>query len=571
MNKVHILPEEIISKIAAGEVVERPASVLKELTENAIDAQASSIEVELKDAGKTLIRIQDNGSGIAQDDIDSLFNRHATSKISSLDELYNIISLGFRGEALYSISAVSDITLRSKTKKETCGWERHLRGNKDISQKPATMHTGTEIEVKELFFNTPARRKFLKSNTAELNALLDIFIPYTLLYPGTSFRLAHAERKLIDLAGTDSLIQRIAHTLRLEPKNILEEKRDFEGLSIHLVLGDINIQRTRKDMQFIFVNKRPVQNKTIAFHLNDIYRRLFSRGIYPFFCADITMPPGDLDVNVHPSKREVKIKNESGLISLLRGLAEQLLMTKSKAKQAILPQASLDAPPAYPRQNSPPPSGQQGLFNFERSAFSFRQDSALSRDETASLIGKLRQGRYIGNLLRKYLLFETADSLLVLDQHAAAERINFEKLKGEIENGKVEIQQLLSPILVKLSHQEILAWEGNKEVIEKAGFSCTLFDQETLAIHAHPNLITQAENSLRNLLAGEALPKLSPRALARLACKSSVTFGQNITPQAAEYQREKLLACQTHFTCPHGRPTAIEISDDSLIRQFLRK
>ena len=160
---------------------------------------------------------------------------------------------------------------------------------------------------------------------------------------------------------------------------------------------------------------------------------------------------------------------------------------------------------------------------------------------------------------------------MLIDQHAAAERINFEKLKGEIENGKVEIQQLLSPILVRLSHQEILAWEENKEIIEKAGFSCTLFDKETLGIHAHPNLITQAENSLRNLLAGESLPKLNPEALARMACKSSVTFGQNITPQAAEYQREKLLACQNPFTCPHGRPTVIEISDDSIMRQFLRK
>ena len=362
MNKVHILPEEIISKIAAGEVVERPASVLKELTENAIDAQASRIEVELKDAGKTLIRIKDNGSGIAKDDITSLFSRHATSKISSLDELYNIMSLGFRGEALYSISAISDITLRAKTENEECGWERHLRGNKDISQKPITMHTGTEIEVKELFFNTPARRKFLKSNTAELNALLDIFIPYTLLYSGISFRMFHEERKLIDLTAANNLIERIAQALRLEPKNILEGRRDYQGLSIHLVLGDINIQRTRKDMQFIFINKRPVQNKTIAFHLNDIYRHIFSRGIYPFFCAYITMPSGDLDVNVHPTKREVKIKNESGLISLLRGFAEELLMTKSKAKQftpRTQPQASLYAPS----------SSQQGLFNFEPAAF----------------------------------------------------------------------------------------------------------------------------------------------------------------------------------------------------------
>lgn len=564
MSKIHILPEEIISKIAAGEVVERPASVLKELTENAIDAGASSIEVELKEAGKTMIRIKDNGSGITKDDMSSLFSRHATSKISSLDELYNIMSLGFRGEALYSISAISDITLRGKTKNEECGWERHLRGNKNISQKPITMHTGTEIEVKELFFNTPARRKFLKSNTSELNALLDVFIPYTLLYPRISFRMFHEERRLIELAAADNLIQRIAQALRLEPKNILEGRRDYQGLSIQLVLGDINIQRTRKDMQFIFINKRPVQNKTIGFHLNDIYRQIYSRGIYPFFSIYITMPPGDLDVNVHPAKREVKIKNESELISLLRGLGEELLMTKSKAKQytpaLTMPQASIYRPAEYSREQTPASANQQGLFNFEPSV----------PGETSSLSKKLQQGRYIGGLLRKYLLFESPDSLLVIDQHAAAERINFEKLKGEIENGKVEIQQLLSPILVRLSHQEILAWEENKEIIEKAGFACTLFDKETLAIHAHPNLITQAENSLRNLLAGESLPKLKPEALARLACKSSVTFGQNITPQAAEYQREKLLRCQAPFTCPHGRPTVIELSDDSLMRQFLR-
>ena len=278
MNKVHILPEEIISKIAAGEVVERPASVLKRADRKRHRRPGLPHRGGAQRRGKNLIRIKDNGSGIAKDDITSLFSRHATSKISSLDELYNIMSLGFRGEALYSISAISDITLRAKTENEECGWERHLRGNKDISQKPITMHTGTEIEVKELFFNTPARRKFLKSNTAELNALLDIFIPYTLLYSGISFRMFHEERKLIDLTAANNLIERIAQALRLEPKNILEGRRDYQGLSIHLVLGDINIQRTRKDMQFIFINKRPVQNKTIAFHLNDIYRHIFSRG-----------------------------------------------------------------------------------------------------------------------------------------------------------------------------------------------------------------------------------------------------------------------------------------------------
>jgi len=576
MSKVHILPPEIVSKIAAGEVIERPASVLKELLENSLDAQTKSIEVNLKGAGKTLLQIKDTGTGIDKEDLDTIFLRHATSKINQIDDLYHIASLGFRGEALYSISAVSDITLRSKTNEEEHGWEIHLRGNEKISLKPVTMQTGTEVEVKELFFNTPARKKFLKSNTSELNRILDTFIPYTLLYPELSFSLAHDGRKILDLAPAKNFIQRITDSLHLEKNNIIEDKRDFaqDNLSIHLVLGDMNIQRTRKDMQFIFINNRPVENRTISFHLNEIYRLIFSPGVYPFFCTYINMSPSELDVNVHPTKRQVKIKDELKLVSILRQFCEHLLMTKSKAKQATgifslkEPGEEKIQPKLADKTLSEMPE-QQYRLALEESIALFK--TSIIAEKKDDLKAKLKQARYLGNLLKKYLLFETPDSLLLIDQHAAQERITFEKLKEQMEKGKVEVQQLLTPILIKITAQELALWEEVEENLEGIGFQTTLFDKETLAIHGHPQLITQPEVALRSLLSGESIAKCDIETLARRACRSSVMAGFNMNKEQAEYQRAKLLLCQDPFTCPHGRPTVVEIPEETLSKQFLRK
>jgi DNA mismatch repair protein MutL len=574
MSKVHILPPEIVSKIAAGEVIERPASVLKELLENSLDAQTESIEVNLKGAGKTLIQIKDTGTGMDKEDLDIIFSRHATSKISSTDDLYHIASLGFRGEALYSIAAVSDIILRSKTAKQDNGWEIHLRGNEKLSSRPVTMQTGTEVEVKELFFNMPARKKFLKSNTSELNRILDTFIPYTLLYPSLSFSLTHEGRKILDLASSKNFIQRISGALHLEKNSIIEDKRDFapDNLSVHLVLGDINIQRTRKDMQFIFINSRPVQNRTISFHLNEIYRLLFSPGVYPFFCVYIDMPATELDVNVHPTKREVKIKDELKLISMLRQFCEHLLMTQSKAKQAkeeIFPtkESYASEPPSLTKTATP---CEQFRLSLSENILLFKTEDIFAQKKK-DLKEKLKQSRYLGNLLKKYLLFETQDSLLVIDQHAAQERITFERLKFQLERGKVEIQQLLTPILIKLSPQELLLWEETQDNLQEIGFQTSLFDKTTLAIHSHPQLITEAEVSVRNLLTGESIAKCDLETLARRACRSSVMAGFNMNEEQAEYQRNALLQCKDPFTCPHGRPTVVEILEDTLQKQFLRK
>lgn len=580
MGKIHVLTAEIISKIAAGEVIERPASVVKELIENSLDAKTTSIELHLKQAGKTLIRIKDTGNGIEPEDIEKVFIRHSTSKIKEISDLEKISSLGFRGEALYSIAAISDVILNSKSKSADTGWQVHCRGNKKISHRPVPLLSGTEIEVKELFFNTPARKKFLKSDSAELKQILNIFIPYTLLYPQIRFLLTHNGRKLLDLPPEKNNISRIAKALNLEEKYILEEKRGFpeENVFLHLILGDMNIHRTNKDMQFIFINERPVQNRGLSFHLNEVYKLILSEGMRPFFAVDIKMPAENLDVNVHPSKREVKIKDEFKLVSLLRFFCEHTLMSYGKAKQAK-PIFQFEQAPGEYREKETDSSSYSKISDAapkiypafsEKDILLFSDKINIPRQKNTSLKTLLNDAYYIGAFQKKYLIFAANKSLLIIDQHAAHERINYEKLKQQIESGKVEIQNLLTPVLIRLTRQEMLSWEEIKDKLEELGFSTTSWDKETIAIHSHPQLINTPETAVRNILSDKDNANHDTNTLARRACRQSIMAGNEVKKEEADSLRNQLLQCDTPFTCPHGRPTLIEIEGDFINKQFLR-
>jgi DNA mismatch repair protein MutL len=335
MTKVNILPPDVIAKIAAGEAVDRPASVVKELLENAIDAGATSIEIHLKEAGRELIHIKDNGSGIAREDLEKIFQRHATSKISIIENLEHLQSLGFRGEALYSIAAVSDVTLSSRISQEE-GWQIHIRGGVRQNLEPVGLsNAGTEIKIAELFFNTPARRKFLKNNASELHQILNIVLPYTLIYPEKRFVLTHTGRTLLDLRSAPSRLDRAAAALNARMDHFLEVAQEFveEKIQIKMILGNINIQRPRRDLQFIFINNRPVESKNLSFNLNDVYKLIMPPGVYGAFIVDITLDPANVDVNIHPTKREVRIKDEAVIIRLLRRMTEYQLMHKGQAKE----------------------------------------------------------------------------------------------------------------------------------------------------------------------------------------------------------------------------------------------
>lgn len=581
MEKIHILPPEIVSKIAAGEVIERPASVVKELIENAIDAQAKSIELKLKLAGKTLIHIKDTGTGIEPKDIEKVFIRHSTSKINSINDLYKINSLGFRGEALYSIAAISDVILRSKTQACETGWEIHCRGNERISLHPAPLLCGTEIEVKELFFNTPARKKFLKSDAAELKQILNIFIPYAILYPEIRFLLANNGKTLFDLRPQENRISRICEALNLEEKHIMQAKHQYpdEEISINAILGDINIQRGNKDLQFFFINDRPIQSRSLSFHINQVFKLIFPEETKPFFAIYIKIPPAFVDVNVHPSKREVKIKDEYRLVSLLRYLCEQALMSYGKAKQAKEQIFQLNQ---TPDENATKGSlAAINLTNADTEKYPnyyklsghtpllFKKETTVSNQQN-TLAKMLSEAYFIGIFQKKYLLFGTEKSLLVIDQHAAAERINYEKLIQQIETKNIEIQNILTPILIRITRQEMLAWEETKDKLEKLGFSTTLWDNASIAIHSHPQLINNPEIAIRNILSDEDIASYDVNALARRACRQSIMVGYQVKKEEAEFLQKQLLECADPFTCPHGRPTIIEIQESLLNKQFLR-
>jgi DNA mismatch repair protein MutL len=569
MTKVNILSPDVIAKIAAGEVVDRPASVVKELLENAIDAGATSIEIHLKDAGKELIHIKDNGSGIAHEDLERIFQRHATSKIASIEDLEKLRSMGFRGEALYSIAAVSDVTLGSRVSQEE-GWQIHIRGGQRQDLQPAALaHAGTDIKVAELFFNTPARRKFLKNNASELHQILNIVLPYTLIYPHIRFVLTHgpqtghssslAGKGLLDLRPAASTLDRAAAALNVAMDHFLETDQEFveEQIRVRMILGNINIQRPRRDLQFIFINNRPIESKNLSFNLNDVYKLILPPGVYGAFIVNITLNPANVDVNIHPTKREVRLKDEARIISILRRMTEYQLMHKGQAKQFSTQNISLPLNENHPHLASPI-EGEGNMKNFQL----FGEDNTLR--------SKFTRSRFVGSFLQKFLLFEVDESLLIVDQHAAQERIMYEKFKDQIENALVESQPLLTPLLLKLTPQEKIAWEELQEKLTAAGIETTQFDDDTIAVQTQPLLLTNIEAVVRSLLAGGEAPRMDNDTLARRACKASVVAGDKLDITQVDYQRKQLLECKDPFTCPHGRPTLIEVTQNFLDRQFLR-
>ncbi|MFH1790814.1 MAG: DNA mismatch repair endonuclease MutL [Candidatus Omnitrophota bacterium] len=585
MTNVNILSPEVISKIAAGEVIERPASCVKELLENALDAGTGSVELSLKNAGKTLISLKDTGRGIYSDDIEKVFMRHSTSKIKDIVDLDAINSLGFRGEALYSIGAISDVILRSRTPTDDNGWEIHVMGGKNLGVKPVSMEPGTDIEIRELFFNTPARRKFMKADAAEMSQILAVFTPYALLYPSIRFLLTHNGKSVIDLGKAPSHIDRIADALHLKKGHIIEayRKSDDGSVSVRLFLGDINIQRPRRDLQYLFINSRPVQNFSVPFHMNQVYRLLLPQDVHPFFAAFVDMPPGDLDVNVHPAKREVRIRDDKELIRTVRHLCEHALMTAGKPK--MLSDDWMKAVPASSGTAAldagAPPSGQAGTE--EKPERQYVLHLGAKRDTTGedpesrgqaagpdSLKAKLSGARYIGAFIKKYLLFEAGQSLILVDQHAAQERVAFERLLCQINSNSVETQQLLAPYVLSLNTEEMLAWKDLGKILEGIGFQTTMFDRECIAVHSHPVLISNPELAVRSILAGIKVEKCDNEKLSRWACRSSVMAGDSMPDEGAALLRDQLLKCNDPFTCPHGRPTLIEMDDKFLSRQFLR-
>jgi len=561
MGKVNFLPENVISKIAAGEVVESPSSVLKELIENSIDAKSKKIEVSIEKAGKKLISVKDDGEGIEPDDVEKIFERYATSKIKEKEDLYKIKTLGFRGEALYSIGAVSDVILKSKVKNIDIGKEIHIRGGKKLYVKDCAIPDGTTVEVRELFFNTPARKKFLKSDITEFRKILNVFIPYTISFFKMNFVFKNEKAKIINLFSSENVIKRFCEVLNVEEKFLIYEKKDFEEFEFEILFGDINLKRPQKDTQFIFVNGRPVYNYVLSISINNFYHSLFSTDFFPVFALFLKLPFENIDVNIHPTKREVKIKNENEIsrkiVEILQGLFKK---GESKIieyeKKYIKDEKETETEKVKEKNEIFTEPEKNELF--------------IEKKEKSGLIEKLKNSKYVGIFKNKYLIFEFGDILLFIDQHAAVERINYEKILKDFDSGKIETQQLLTPLILNLNPEEMNIWEKVEKIIEKYGFITTRWSENKIAVHSYPSLIKDIEFSIRSILSEKDIKKYSKEDVARRACRISVMAGQKLNEEEAKYIIEKLANCDNPFVCPHGRPVVVEISERFLDTQFLR-
>lgn len=544
MGKVRPLPPELVSKIAAGEVIERPASVVKELMENSLDAGAGRIRVELIAGGKRSVRVIDDGEGMAPEDAELAIRRHATSKISSEEDLQRIVTLGFRGEALAAMASVSRLSLVSRA--EGCPAVRiYVEGGELKECAEVGAPRGTQVEVRDLFFNLPARRKFLKGSSIELGHCLEAVVRMALAYPQVAFSALHEGRRLMELPPVKEERDRVAAVLGRELHPHLTEVEGSEGG--YSIRGWITLPpyaRGNTRGIYLYVNDRYVRDKLLQRVLGEVYGGLLPRGTYPVAVLKLYLPPEEVDVNIHPTKMEVKFKDPQRVYELLRGALERAL-----------------APKTWSVSKAPAPSPPE------------LREASIPYASTMPVAPRVEEPRFrpLGQIGGTYILVEGEGGLLIVDQHAAHERVLYERLCTE----EVHSQRLLLPQVVELSEGEIEALLEGREVLGRCGFEIETFGPRTLAVKAIPTLIRAHEvKQVLQALAGEleeATEDGLERARKLLACRGAIKAN---TPLGEEDMRRLLceLEATSHpRTCPHGRPTIIEITFEELAKRFKRE
>jgi len=574
---IHRLAPDVASRIAAGEVIERPASALKELLENACDAGATRVSVEISGAGRKRLRVADNGCGMSPQDCALALERHATSKIKDIDDLSTLGTFGFRGEALYAAAAVSRLTMTSAQAGAKQGWRVTAEAGKILSSGPAAAAPGTVVELNDLFFNTPARLKFLKSDAYERGRIAEVLEEAALANPGLGLSHKSESRTSLSFAPetvadpVEGLRRRVLAVLgRENAEDLLAVVVDRPEIKLRLFVSRLDGLVATRDFQHWFVNRRPVSARILQQALYHAYAAR-SRDRHPVCVGHIELPGEAFDVNVHPGKREVRFKSDRDLFELVSGLIASALF-KSKPAAAILAEpASLmrEAPRNY---SAPPPLAAQAIFSLEASPA-----QTLKAPEGAPC-WFTPPYRFIGQIESSYLVFEAAGGLFILDQHAAAERILFEKFLGEIEQGNARSQKLMLPLTVELpvsAAQKVLSQAAR---LERLGFSFEPFGKRGLLCLAVPALFHHASDlkelvhrlldSLHDPLAAAEAVKRD--AMATVACKAAVKAHDPLGEREALRLLEDLKECRDGSACPHGRRTMLALSRDELARRFQR-
>ena len=649
MKRINLLDESTSNKIAAGEVVERPSSVVKELIENSIDANARNITIEIEEGGAKLIKIIDDGDGIHPEDIKKAFLPHATSKIKNSSDIFSINTLGFRGEALPSIASVSKVNLKSKIQEEDFGREIIIEGGEILSFNECGINKGTSIEVKDLFFNVPARKKFLKTSSREASLISDIVSRIALANPSISFKLFNNGKKILNTYGNSNLLD-VTRTIygKNIGENIIYFEHSEDTITLYGYIGKEVIARGSRNNQSIFVNGRYIKNRTLVVAVENAFKSFSTVNKFPFFILFIDVYPENIDVNIHPTKAEIKFKDERLIFKKVFDTVHEALRNeifkefevkkdeKTIFKKDEFKEISFDIKDEYEKKertkvtlpvdlnyekisskdyyndssnfmdteqtktnsnvNYNNIDSKESLNNVTTSnenfiaRENFYKDNALN-EETSKIpkenlsntkdnerIPKFPPLRIIGQFNKTYILGEYDEVLYMIDQHAAHEKILFEKYFKSIEEGSIIIQPLLVPEIIDLTLDDFSYYEENKEIFKKAGFTLEEFGGNSLALKEVPYFLGKLDakglflsilDNIKELGSGKT-PEVKYNKIATMACKAAVKGHDLLSEQEMVKLVEDLRYINDPFHCPHGRPTIIKFTNYDLEKKFRR-
>lgn len=641
MSKIHLLDNNTINKIAAGEVVERPSSVVKELVENSIDAGASAITIEIRDGGTTLIKISDNGKGIEKEQVKTAFVRHATSKIEKIDDLDTVYSLGFRGEALASISSVSQVEMVTKTCEQEEGYKIEISGGNLISEQECAATDGTTINVKNIFYNVPARRKFLKKPATESGYISDMVNKLALAHPEISIKYINNGNVMLHTSGNNDLKTAIFYVYGKEiSQKMIDIDYEENGFRIYGLLGKPELSRGNRNYENLFINGRFVKNDTVSQAVEDAYKTRLMVGKFPVFVLNLSLSADMVDVNVHPAKLEVRFRDDDVIYDFIYNAVLEAL-----SKLVLIPEADWSSKPSAqvkqlmegaPKPPYVPDKAVQQIINEEVIASKHepvKYNESKPTDANIEDLQKLYKSRMLsdevhggknilkekplsylpqeeieqnimpavkseeehvkeeqkkesffknykitGQIFSTYWIVEQGTSIYLIDQHAAHERILFEEISNKFKKGEIVAQRLIQPLVVNLSEREKQLLIDNKELIEKFGFEIEDFGGISYAIRSVPYIFKNPESigfftdildTLDNCTVSNVYDT-QIHAIATIACKAAVKANDKLSIQEAVSMIEKLLKLDNPFSCPHGRPTIIELTKYELEKKFKR-
>lgn len=604
MSKIRILPDALASQVAAGEVVERPAAVVRELVENSLDAGAGHIEVHAQRGGMAMIKIVDDGGGMDREDAMLCLERHATSKIRTKDDLAAIHTFGFRGEAMPSIASVSRFRLSTREKEALVGTEVEVNGGKLIEVRDHGGAGGTTVEVRSLFFNVPARRKFLRTEPTEFSHLEQQVLLHAIANPHVAFTLTHNGDLVFHLPATRDLLERIRGLIgdEIASRLLKVEEQTHHGVTVSGYIGGPGMSRSNRQTQITYLNGRPIESASISYGLREGYHTALMKGQHPVTFLFIQMDAHAFDVNVHPAKKEVRFHDGNGVRDAIARAVSQSLQEAVKLPTGHAPLRP--APTPAPAIEIEPPKQEILRLGVEKQSPPLKREfepitpieppklqvpakpvSMPSEPKTAPEIKsepktEMPDFRIIGVLQKLYVLMESPEGLVMMDQHAAHERVNFEKFRRALETGGVPCQRLLIPVTLQTTPRDADLLKQNLAALSRLGIEIESFGPNTFKVEALPAFLKthdpaawldQVIEELSSLSTKTSSLRLSEDAIATTACRASVKSNDVLSIPELQRLLKDLFACEMPYCCPHGRPTLVQIGTAELERKFGRR